>query len=93
MEISEQGKKATEQAIKWGTHHISPKDSSTHQKRTQLGAVNRAHMTHIVCAAHGEKEDGEGGVVILLHEKWRHRVSNSVKSQTSRKRPLGYTSP
>ena len=75
MVISEPGKKATEQAIKWGTHHISPKDSHTHQKRTKLGAANRAHMTHIVYAAHGEKGDGEGGVVILLHERWRHRVS------------------
>jgi hypothetical protein len=32
-------------------------------------------MAYMVYAAHGEKGDGEGGVVILLHKKWRHRVS------------------
>ena len=75
MVISEPGKKATEQALTWGTHHISPQDSATHKKRTQLGKTNREHMKYLVYAAHGDKGDGEGGVVILLHEKWRHRVS------------------
>ena len=75
MVISEPGKKATEQTLTWGTHHISPNDSTTHHRRTQLGKANRTNMAYIVYAAHGEKGDGEGGVVILLHEKWRHRVS------------------
>jgi hypothetical protein len=70
--ISEPGKNATEQAITWGTQHISPKDSATHQKRTQLGAANR------------EKGDGEGGVVVLLHEKWRHRLSTVKRHSRGR---------
>jgi hypothetical protein len=68
MVISEPGKKATEQALTWGTHHISPQESATHHKRTQLGKTNRENMKYLVYAAHGDKGDGEGGVVILLHE-------------------------
>jgi exonuclease III len=75
MVISEPGKKAIEQALTWGTHHISPQDSATYHKRTQLRKTNRENMKYLVYAAHRDKGDGEGGVVILLHEKWRHRVS------------------
>ena len=75
MVISEPGKKATEQTLTWGTHHISPNDSTAHHRRTQLGKANRANMAYVVYAEHGERGDVEGGVVILLHEKWRHRVS------------------
>jgi hypothetical protein len=69
------GEKGNRVNINMGTHHISPKDSTTHHRRTQLGKANRTNMAYIVYAAQGEKGDEKGGIVIFLHEKWRHRVS------------------
>jgi exonuclease III len=82
--ISEPGKKATENKLKWGTHHISPKDASTHDKRRKLGAANLSHMNYLVYDAHGKEGDGEGGVVLLLHERWRHRVQHVERHSRGR---------
>jgi hypothetical protein len=74
MVVSEPGKRATENTLKWGTHHISPGDASTHTKRRLLGTSNMAHMNYLLYATHEQKGDGEGRVVILIHEQWRHKV-------------------
>ena len=68
--ISEPGRRATEQALKWGTHHIAPGETSTRAKRRKLGSTNRSKMAYLAYAAHGLDGDGEGGVVVLVHEKW-----------------------
>ena len=91
--ISEPGKKATENALKWGTHHISPNDASTHDKRRTLGASNLSHMNYLVYAAHGQEGDGEGGVVLLLHERWRHRVQHVERHSRGRWLKLSIQTP
>ena len=89
MVISDPGKKATEQALTWGTHHISPHDSATHQKRTQLGKTNREHMQYLVYAAHGDKGDGEGGG----HPPSREMETQSVESQATCQRKVAEANP
>jgi exonuclease III len=84
MVVSKPGKKATENALKWDTHHISPGDAATHTNRRLLGASNMAHMNYLVYAAHGQEGDGEGGVVVLTHERWRHRVQHMERHSRGR---------
>ena len=93
MVISEPGKKATENALKWGTHHISPGDASTHENRRLLGASNLAYMNYLVYAALGQEGDGEGGVVLLLHERWRHRVQHVERHSRGRWLKLSIQTP
>ena len=69
MVISEPGSKATEEAITWGTHHIEPGETKTRVKRRKMGVNNRGKMPYIAYATHGLEGDGEGGVVVLVHEK------------------------
>ena len=84
MVISEPGRKATEQALKWGTHHITPGETSTRAKRRKLGSTNRSKMAYLAYATHGLDGDGEGGVVVLVHEKWKHRIRDVTRDPTGR---------
>jgi hypothetical protein len=72
MVISEPGRKATEQAVKWGTHHITPGETATRAKRCKIGVTNRRKMQYTAYATHGLDGDGEGTVVVLVHEKLRY---------------------
>jgi hypothetical protein len=83
MLISEPGRKATEQAIRWGTHVIAPRETATRDRRKKIGASNKAGMPYQVYVTPGQPGEGEGGVLVLLHERWKHRVS------TVRRDPVG----
>jgi hypothetical protein len=76
MVISEPGRAATEAALTWGTHHVTPGEAKTHTKRKRMGNNNSSNMPYLVYAVPGVDGDGEGEVVILVHKRWRHRIKN-----------------
>jgi hypothetical protein len=84
MVVSEPGRKATEKALKWGTHHITPGETATRAKRRKMGSTNRSHMDYLAYATHGLDGDGEGGVVVFVHEKWKHRIRDVTRDPTGR---------
>jgi hypothetical protein len=75
MIISELVRKATEQAIRLGTHIIGPRETATKDRRKKIGASNKAGMPYQVYVTPGQPGEGGGGVLVLLHERWKHRVS------------------
>ena len=61
MIISEPGRKATEQAIRWGTHIIGPRETATRARRKKIGASNKAGMPYQVYVTPGQPGEGERG--------------------------------
>ena len=84
MIISEPGRAATEAAIKWGTHHVTPGETKTRLKRKRMGINNNNQMPYLVYAVSGLDGDGEGGVAILVHKKWRHRIKKIRRHKQGR---------
>jgi hypothetical protein len=39
-------------------------------------------MAYLAYATHGLDGDGEGGVVVLVHEKWKHRIRDVTRAHS-----------
>ena len=71
LAISEAGKHCKADTIKWLNKNM---DENTSTNENKYLAASDADFPYTITSACTESEHERGGIVLLLHNKWRHRV-------------------
>ena len=71
MTISESGKHCNAEALKWLNKNM---DDNTPSNVNQYLSTIDTDFPYTIVSASTESDHERGGIVLLLHNKWRHRV-------------------